>query len=48
MIRILLADDENLIRDAVASLLALEDDLEIVAQAASGPEAVATALKLRP
>ncbi len=48
MIRILLADDENLIRDAVASLLALEDDLEIVAQAASGPEAVAAALKLRP
>ncbi|MCB7137926.1 response regulator transcription factor [Cellulosimicrobium marinum] len=48
MIRILLADDENLIRDAVASLLSLEDDLEVVVQAASGTEAVAAALKLRP
>jgi two-component system response regulator DesR len=48
VIRILLADDENLIRDAVASLLALEDDLEVVALAASGPEAVATALKHAP
>lgn len=41
MIRILLADDENLIRDALAGLLGLEDDIEVVAQAASGPEAVA-------
>ncbi|WP_265522170.1 response regulator transcription factor [Oerskovia flava] len=48
MIRILLADDENLIRDAVASLLALEDDIEVVAQAASGIEAVAAARKHTP
>jgi len=41
MIRILLADDENLIRDALAGLLGLEEDIEVVAQAASGPEAVA-------
>ncbi len=40
MIRILLADDETLIRDALAGLLALEDDLEVVATAASGTEAV--------
>lgn len=43
MIRVLLADDENLIREALAQMLDLEDDLEVVAQAASGPEAVASA-----
>ncbi len=48
MIRILLADDENLIRDALASLLALEEDLEVVARAASGTEAVAAAAQHRP
>ena len=45
MIRILLADDENLIRDALATLLSLEDDLEVVVQAASGTEALAAARK---
>src|SRR4051794_26652449 len=40
-IRILLADDENLIRSAHAALLALESDLDVVAQAASGAEATA-------
>lgn len=48
MIRLLLADDENLIRDALATLLGLEDDLEVVGQAASGTEAVAVASKLSP
>lgn len=48
MIRILLADDENLIRDALATLLSLEDDLEVVVQAASGPEALAAARKYTP
>lgn len=47
-IRLLLADDENLIRDALAMLLSLSDDLEVVAQAASGTEAVAAALKFAP
>ncbi|MFI6427378.1 DNA-binding response regulator [Promicromonospora sp. NPDC050880] len=48
MTRILVADDEHLIRDAVAGLLDLQDDLEVVGQAASGQEAVATALRVRP
>lgn len=48
MIRILLADDENLIRDALAGLLGMEEDFDVVARAASGPEALAAALKHRP
>ncbi|WP_346621934.1 response regulator transcription factor [Blastococcus montanus] len=43
MIRVLLADDENLIRSALAALLALEEDLQVVAEAASAGEALAMA-----
>ncbi|WP_433824735.1 response regulator transcription factor [Actinoplanes sp. CA-015351] len=48
MIRILLADDEHLIRGALAALLALEDDLIVVGQAATGAEAIAAARALNP
>jgi two-component system response regulator DesR len=48
MIRVLLADDENLIRTALATLLALEEDIEIVAEAASGAEALAMARAHQP
>jgi two-component system response regulator DesR len=44
-IRILLADDEHLIRTALAQMLNLEDDLDVVAEAATGDEAVAMAVK---
>ncbi|UTJ14214.1 Transcriptional regulatory protein DevR (DosR) [Streptomyces rimosus subsp. rimosus] len=47
-LRVLLADDEHLIRGALAALLALEDDLQVVAEAGSGPEALAMALAHRP
>ncbi|MEH1130219.1 response regulator transcription factor [Micromonospora sp. CPCC 206061] len=47
-IRILLADDEHLIRGALAALLGLEDDLTVVAQAATGTEALSMARALRP
>ncbi|MEV5883674.1 response regulator transcription factor [Streptomyces sp. NPDC052020] len=48
MIRVLLADDEHLIRGALAALLAFEDDLDVVAEAATGNEAVAMALHHKP
>jgi two-component system response regulator DesR len=48
VIRVLLADDENVIRTALAALLALQDDLEVVAQAASCDEALAMARRHRP
>lgn len=40
-IRIVLADDQQLVRGALATLLGLEDDIEVVAEAGSGREAVA-------
>lgn len=47
-ITVLLADDETLIRDAVAALLELQEDIDVVAVAGRGDEAVAAALKHRP
>lgn len=47
-IRVLLADDEDMIRTALASLLGLEDDIEVVAQCRDGDEAVAEAERLVP
>ncbi|MEV0053312.1 response regulator transcription factor [Saccharopolyspora shandongensis] len=40
MIRVVLADDEDLIRGALAALLDLEPDLEVVAQCSNGAEAL--------
>jgi two-component system response regulator DesR len=48
VIRVLLADDEAMIRSALAALLRLEPDIEIVAECADGEEALATALRLKP
>ena len=48
MIRLLLADDQELIRSALAALLALEDDFEVVASVGRGDEVVAAALEHRP
>jgi DNA-binding NarL/FixJ family response regulator len=43
LIRIMLADDQALIRSGIRSLLEAEDDLEVVAEAADGRHAVALA-----
>lgn len=41
MITVVIADDHPLVRDGIVAILTRETDLEVVAQAASGPEAVA-------
>lgn len=48
MIRVLIADDEAMIRSALATLLRLEADIEVVAECADGAQAVAEALRLVP
>ncbi|MGH3454590.1 MAG: response regulator transcription factor [Nocardioidaceae bacterium] len=48
MIRLLIADDEDLLRGALSSLLALEDDLDVVAEAATSTDAVRLAREHRP
>ena len=47
-IRILLADDQALIRTALAALLQLDDDFEVVAQVGRGDEVVAAAIAAKP
>ena len=44
MIRLLLADDQALVRGALAALLDLESDLEVVAEVSRGDEVVAAAV----
>ncbi|GAA3256487.1 response regulator transcription factor [Nonomuraea helvata] len=48
MIRVLLADDQTLVRAGFRSILSDEDDFEIVAEAANGAAAVAGAREHRP
>ncbi len=47
-IRLLLADDQELIRQALAALLGLEPDFEVVASVGRGDEVTAAALRHRP
>ncbi|MEL6223243.1 MAG: response regulator transcription factor [Cyanobacteria bacterium J06627_8] len=48
MIRILLVDDQPLFRQGLASLLVLEDDLDVVGEASHGEEAIALAASHQP
>ncbi len=48
MIRLLVVDDQSLIRDGIASLLNLQEDLEIVATASNGLDAISTARTYSP
>jgi DNA-binding NarL/FixJ family response regulator len=48
MIRVLLADDQALVRAGFRSLLDARDDIEVVGEAADGQEAVALAKRLTP
>jgi len=47
-IRILVADDHTLIRQGIVSLLTAQPDMEVVAEAANGREAVEAARRLQP
>jgi two-component system response regulator DesR len=47
-IRLLLADDQALVRGALAALLSLEPDLTVVAEVGRGDEVVPEALRTRP
>ncbi|HET7173499.1 MAG TPA: response regulator transcription factor [Nocardioidaceae bacterium] len=47
-IRLLLADDQSLVRGALAALLNLESDLEVVAEVSRGDEVVAAARRTAP
>src|SRR5215213_9697592 len=47
-IRLLLADDQSLVRGALAALLDLEPDFEVVAEVGRGDEVVAAAERTSP
>jgi two-component system response regulator DesR len=47
-IRVLLAEDQTMVRGALAALLALDEDIEVVAEAARGDEVVPAALDAAP
>jgi DNA-binding NarL/FixJ family response regulator len=47
-IRVLLADDEELVREGFAAILGAQPDIDVVAEAATGSEAVERALETGP
>ncbi len=48
MIRVMLVDDQNLVRKGVRSLLELSEEIEVVAEAADGAEAIRMVPEIRP
>lgn len=48
MIRVVLADDQALLRAGIRALLDAEDDIEVVGEAGNGPDAVSLVRRLRP
>lgn len=48
MIRVLIAEDQAMVRGALAALLRLETDIEVVAEADGGDEAVRLAIEKHP
>jgi DNA-binding NarL/FixJ family response regulator len=47
-LRVLLADDHNVVREGLKALINAQDGMEVVGEAADGPTAVARAAELRP
>lgn len=48
MIRVLLAEDQGMMRGALAMLLDMEEDIEVVGQVEAGDQVLATAIETRP
>ncbi|WP_315794175.1 response regulator transcription factor [Paenibacillus sp. BIC5C1] len=48
MIRIMIAEDQRMLRGALASLLDLEDDFEVIGEAGNGDEALKQIVSLQP
>ena len=48
MIKVLLADDQALVRGALAAMLSIEADIEVVAEVGSGDEVVPAAQRTKP
>ncbi|MGM7634959.1 response regulator [Bacillus sp. Hm123] len=48
MIRIVIAEDQRMLLGALGSLLNLEDDMEVIGQAANGEEAITLVQQLKP
>ncbi|MFJ2756556.1 response regulator [Nocardioides sp. NPDC087217] len=48
MIRVLLADDQQLVRSGFRLILSMEDDISVVGEASDGADAIAKARELRP
>jgi DNA-binding NarL/FixJ family response regulator len=47
-IRVVLADDERMVRTALHAILSVEPDVEVIGEAATGAEAVSVVRELRP
>lgn len=48
MIRVVIAEDQNMILGALAALLAIERDIEVIGRAPDGEQALALVTSLRP
>jgi len=48
IVRVLVVDDQRLMRDGIASLLEMQDAIEVVGTASNGQEALEKAVSLRP
>jgi DNA-binding NarL/FixJ family response regulator len=48
MINVMLVDDQNLVRKGVRSLLELSEEIEVIAEAADGAEAIKTIPEVKP
>ena len=48
MIRVLLVDDQSIVREGIRSMLSLEPDIQVVGEAENGAQAVAQVRRLKP